>query len=230
MARIKGLKSLNQFEQCKSCKILVERNLWKRQNMQCSGCSNEIELTPRIQINSKAHTDTIRLLEIEKEKNSLLEEKINILNTKNLILSEKAEEVAVKITKHKTKICNRCNKELPLSEFWEQKKYRDGVRKFCKNCGRAYNKENRNNNGGSVKCFECKSFRYRTFFDKHLFRKSIKTKNVSIFRKEHKYCIDCELKKGMISEEYYNKFIEDRVNSSKKTWFQKILNFLKIIR
>ena len=41
----------------------------------------------------------------------------------------------------KTKVCTTCGKELPLSEFYQNKMYSDGLTCKCKECARQYNKE-----------------------------------------------------------------------------------------
>lgn len=40
----------------------------------------------------------------------------------------------------KTKVCSKCGRELPLSEFYNKSKYKYGVSNWCKECDREYNK------------------------------------------------------------------------------------------
>lgn len=44
----------------------------------------------------------------------------------------------------KTKVCSKCGKELPLSEFYKYKKTRSSLRSYCKKCQIAENFANRN--------------------------------------------------------------------------------------
>lgn len=43
-------------------------------------------------------------------------------------------------TQNSTKLCFKCHRALPLSEFHRHKRYPDGLQKHCKDCGRAYSK------------------------------------------------------------------------------------------
>ena len=43
------------------------------------------------------------------------------------------------MTDEKTKVCTKCGRELPLSEFVKQKKSKDGLMYWCKSCVREYN-------------------------------------------------------------------------------------------
>ena len=45
-----------------------------------------------------------------------------------------------KMTEEKTKVCSKCGRELPLSEFNKQKSKKDGLCYWCKSCAREYNK------------------------------------------------------------------------------------------
>ena len=38
------------------------------------------------------------------------------------------------MTDEKTKVCSKCGRELPLSEFYKDKSRKDGVRYMCKSC------------------------------------------------------------------------------------------------
>ena len=44
------------------------------------------------------------------------------------------------MTDEKTKICSKCGRELPLSEFTKNKKTKDGLHYWCKSCSREYSK------------------------------------------------------------------------------------------
>jgi hypothetical protein len=41
------------------------------------------------------------------------------------------------------KICNRCKKELPFSEFTKDKDKKDGYRTICKTCTRQYRQDHK---------------------------------------------------------------------------------------
>jgi len=41
------------------------------------------------------------------------------------------------------KVCSKCGRSLPLSEFYKNKNYKDGLRSHCKNCRKEYQKEYR---------------------------------------------------------------------------------------
>jgi len=43
------------------------------------------------------------------------------------------------MTDEKTKVCTKCGRELPLSEFSKQKATKDGLIPWCKTCVREYN-------------------------------------------------------------------------------------------
>jgi hypothetical protein len=43
--------------------------------------------------------------------------------------------------KSETKICNKCKKELNISEFWKNKYNKDGLVHSCKECSKKYNKK-----------------------------------------------------------------------------------------
>lgn len=40
-----------------------------------------------------------------------------------------------------TKICKRCGRELPLSEFYKDKNCKDGLNYWCKECSKQYKKQ-----------------------------------------------------------------------------------------
>lgn len=42
------------------------------------------------------------------------------------------------MTEEKTKVCTKCGRELPLSEFSKQKKSKDGLIPWCKSCLKEY--------------------------------------------------------------------------------------------
>ena len=42
------------------------------------------------------------------------------------------------MTEEKTKVCSKCGRELPLSEFYKHKAYKDGLNCWCKSCYREY--------------------------------------------------------------------------------------------
>ncbi len=44
------------------------------------------------------------------------------------------------MTDEKTKMCTKCGRELPLSEFNKQKATKDGLIPWCKSCTREYSK------------------------------------------------------------------------------------------
>ena len=44
------------------------------------------------------------------------------------------------MTDEKTKVCTKCGRELPLSEFSINKASKDGLDNWCKSCRREYNK------------------------------------------------------------------------------------------
>lgn len=39
-----------------------------------------------------------------------------------------------------TKVCKKCGKELPTTEFYPNHKAKDGLQYYCKECIKAYNK------------------------------------------------------------------------------------------
>lgn len=41
-----------------------------------------------------------------------------------------------------TKVCTKCGRELPLSEFNKSKKSNDGLQSYCKECQSEYNRAN----------------------------------------------------------------------------------------
>lgn len=43
----------------------------------------------------------------------------------------------------KTKVCNRCKKEKPVTEFYVKKTAPDGLQYCCKECSREISRENR---------------------------------------------------------------------------------------
>ena len=45
-----------------------------------------------------------------------------------------------KMTDEKTKVCKKCGRELPLSEFYKHKTTKDGLIPWCKSCLKEYNK------------------------------------------------------------------------------------------
>jgi len=44
------------------------------------------------------------------------------------------------MTDEKTKVCTKCGRELPLSEFSKHKITKDGLKNWCKSCTREYDK------------------------------------------------------------------------------------------
>ena len=44
------------------------------------------------------------------------------------------------MTEEKTKVCTKCGRELPLSEFTKDKRRADGLQYRCKSCMKEYNK------------------------------------------------------------------------------------------
>lgn len=42
-----------------------------------------------------------------------------------------------------TKICSKCGRELPLTEFYKNKAKKDGLQHMCKECYKQYHKQNR---------------------------------------------------------------------------------------
>lgn len=50
----------------------------------------------------------------------------------------------------RTKVCNRCKKELPLTEFHKDRRKKDGVCYCCKACVREYRKMPHNGKGRKV--------------------------------------------------------------------------------
>ena len=50
------------------------------------------------------------------------------------------------MTDEKTKMCTKCGRELPLSEFTKNKASKDGLRAYCKECQKEYKKEYYENN------------------------------------------------------------------------------------
>ena len=44
------------------------------------------------------------------------------------------------MTDEKTKVCSKCGRELPLSEFSKQKTTKDGLIPWCKSCRKEYDK------------------------------------------------------------------------------------------
>lgn len=40
----------------------------------------------------------------------------------------------------KTKVCSKCGRELPTSEFYTSKRSKDGLQNYCKECQQTYNK------------------------------------------------------------------------------------------
>ena len=42
-----------------------------------------------------------------------------------------------------TKKCNKCGRELPLSEFYKSSNTKDGFQRHCKDCAREYVKNKR---------------------------------------------------------------------------------------
>ena len=42
-----------------------------------------------------------------------------------------------------TKVCNRCNRELPIQMFGKGKNYKDGYRNGCKECVKKYYEDNK---------------------------------------------------------------------------------------
>lgn len=41
----------------------------------------------------------------------------------------------------KTKVCSKCGRELPLSEFYKKSDSKDGLQSYCKECGKKSAKE-----------------------------------------------------------------------------------------
>ena len=39
---------------------------------------------------------------------------------------------------NETKICTKCNRDLPLSQFWEDIAYKDGHKTWCRECYREH--------------------------------------------------------------------------------------------
>ena len=44
------------------------------------------------------------------------------------------------MTNELTKVCPKCGRELPLSEFYKDKSNKDGLRTYCKECHKEYAK------------------------------------------------------------------------------------------
>lgn len=40
-----------------------------------------------------------------------------------------------------TKVCRKCGRELPITEFYKNKLYKDGYMNMCKKCNNAYSNE-----------------------------------------------------------------------------------------
>ena len=44
-----------------------------------------------------------------------------------------------------TKVCSRCKRELPISEFTKDKSRVDGLQNYCKGCNKKYYEDNKEN-------------------------------------------------------------------------------------
>ncbi len=46
------------------------------------------------------------------------------------------------MTEELTKVCHKCGRELPVSEFYKDKTRKDGLRPYCKECRKEYRENN----------------------------------------------------------------------------------------
>lgn len=65
----------------------------------------------------------------------------------------------MELEKMETKVCSKCKKELPITHFWKQRKTRDGLRCYCKECSLKTNKQWRKNNPEKIKELNRNSWR-----------------------------------------------------------------------